>query len=391
MRALLSFFLVSPCFLLSAVMLALLCHGPARAEDGITPERILVGVSNVQDGQTGFLGRELLKGARAYFSFINDNGGIFGRKIQVIDYDDGYSQRRCISNTQKLLREAKVFLLFGYVGTPTAKAVLPLVTKENVPFFFPFTGAEFLRDMHQAPTVLNLRASYEREALAMVARLEQLGKKRLAVFFQEDAYGRTGLFGVQKALARHPSVELVAQSGYKRNTLAVNSSLIAILKARPDAVLLVGPYKPCAEFIKRAYALGLRDATFMNISFVGSKALAEELGSSGDGVLVSQVVPLPWDDTIPAVAEYQRLMLASDPLYQPGFVSLEGFLDAKLLVRLLQLAGSQPTREKLLHATRNAYDIDIGLGTNISFSPMDNQGLKRVYLTQIVNDSFEAL
>ncbi len=379
------------CSLSLLLIAALLCHSPALAEDGISSKHILVGVSNAQDGPAGFLGQELLKGAQAYFSFINDNGGVLGRKIQVVELDDGYEPTRCIDNTKKLLNESKVFLLFGYIGTPTSKAVLPLVTKANVPFFFPFTGAEFLRDVHEAPTVFNLRASYERESLKMVAHLAKAGKKRLAVFFQNDSYGRNGLYGVEQALENYPSLKLVARGCYKRNTTAVNHALIAITQAKPDAVIMVGTYKPCAAFIDRALRLGLRDVTFMNISFVGSKALAQELGSSGNGVLVSQVVPLPWDDTVPAVAEYQRMMLNADPLFQPGFVSLEGFLDAKLLVRLLQITGPDLTRDTLLHTTRNAYDIDIGLGTKISFSPLDNQGLKRVYLTRITNDSFEAL
>ncbi len=375
--------------LLVTLLFALLFHGPVRAEDGVSPNEILIGVSNVQNGPAGILGKELLKGAQGYFSYINDNGGIFGRKIQVVQLDDGYEPNACIDNTKKLLNGPKVFLLFGYVGTPTVKAVLPLVNKRAVPFFFPFTGAQFLRNVQEAPTTFNLRASYERETQAMVAHLATIGKKRLAVFFQDDSYGHNGLYGVEYALKNYPSIKLVAKSCYKRNTTAVNHALIAISKAKPDAVILVGTYKPCAAFIKRALELGLRDVTFMNISFVGSRALAEELGNAGEGVLVTQVVPLPWDETIPAVAEYRRRMLISDPLFQPGFVSLEGFLDAKLLVRLLQMTGPDLTREKLLHTARNAYDIDIGLDEKISFTPLNNQGFKQVYLTRITNSRFE--
>ena len=369
----------------------LFCQSPAHAEDGVTPDRILVGVSNVQKGQAGFLGQELLKGASAYLSHINDTGGVHGRTIQLVALNDSYDPIECIDNTKKLLDVLNVFLLFGYVGTPTTQAVLPLVNKRRIPFMFPFTGASLLRDTHKAPTVFNLRASYEQETRAMVEYLAKAGKKRLAVFFQDDSFGLNGLFGVMEHLKEFPSMKLVAKACYKRGTTAVNSALISILEAKPDAVILVGTYKPCAEFIKRAKSLGLRDAIFMNISFVGSKALAQELGDAGNGVLVTQVVPLPWDTSVSAVAEYQQLMLASDPLYQPGFVSLEGFLNAKLLVRLLQKTGPQLTRESLLHSVRNAYDINLGLGADVCFTPMDNQGQKRVYITRIANDTFETL
>jgi len=288
------------------------------------------------------------------------------------------------------LHQDKAFLLFNYVGTPTTKAVLDIVTREQVPFFFPFTGAAFLRDTANAPTVFNLRASYDMETRSLVEYLLRKGRRRIAIFYQDDSYGRAGLQGVKAALSER-NLSLVAEGVYLRNTTAVNQGLLTIRKANPEAVIMIGTYKPCAEFIKRARRLGMNDVDFLNISFVGSEALARELGSDGEGVIVSQVVPLPWNVDIAGVRDYQQALKRSFPDDQPGFVSLEGYLNARLLVEILRRSGDPMTRRSVIEAAENLNDVDIGLGEPVSFSALDHQGLDKVYLTRITGGKFVSL
>ncbi len=376
--------------LLLCMLAFVFCAAGARAENEQTDNAILIGIANVQDGPAQFLGVELNRGARACFNAVNESGGIAGRHLTIMSLNDGYEPDRCIEATRRLLHQDKAFLLFNYVGTPTTKAVLDIVTREQVPFFFPFTGAAFLRDTANAPTVFNLRASYDMETRSLVEYLLRKGRRRIAIFYQDDSYGRAGLQGVKAALSER-NLSLVAEGVYLRNTTAVNQGLLTIRKANPEAVIMIGTYKPCAEFIKRARRLGMNDVDFLNISFVGSEALARELGSDGEGVIVSQVVPLPWNVDIAGVRDYQQALKRSFPDDQPGFVSLEGYLNARLLVEILRRSGDPMTRRSVIEAAENLNDVDIGLGEPVSFSALDHQGLDKVYLTRITGGKFVSL
>ncbi len=377
------------------LLLALLAWSFAWAavssgETAASGERILIGISNVQAGPAQFLGVELSRGAMAWFRHVNDNGGVYGRMIHVVQYNDGYEPVRCIENTQRLLDKDKVFALFGYVGTPTSKAVSPMVRQAQVPFFFPFTGAGFLRDVKVAPTVFNLRASYDMETEAMVDHLVSQGKTRVGVFYQDDSYGRAGLAGVVKAMEKR-GLKPAARGAYKRNTTAVNRGLVVMKRANPQAVIIIGTYKPAAEFIKRARKLRMGSMDFLNISFVGGEALARELGPEGDGVIVSQVMPPPLDASLPAVAEYQQLLRRYYPGVAPSFISLEGFLDAKALVEALNRVGPELTRERLLRVTNDLRNYDPGIHETVNFAPFDHQGLDKVFLTVIRGGEFQLL
>lgn len=370
-----------------AVLFGMLATTSAHAVDGVTDNEVVIGISNAQEGPARLLGTELSRGAAACFRQVEARGGIFGRSVVVVQYDDGYEPEQCLFNTKKLLNEGKVFALFGYVGTPTSKAVLPLVTRQRVPFFFPFTGAGFLRDVSIAPTVFNLRGTYDMETQAMVDYLSKQGKKRIAIFYQDDSFGRAGLAGAQRALKKQ-NMNLVAEGTYPRNTTAVNRGLLAILKAQPEAVIMIGVYQPCAEFIKRARKLGLNNTTFLNISFVGSNALAAALGPDGDGVLVTQVVPFPWNTKIPAVRTYQAAMRQEDPAFQPSFVTFEGYLDAMLLVEILRRSGRDLTRERAIRAAEDLESLDLVLDSEVGFTAFNHQGLKKVYMSMIKNGGF---
>jgi ABC-type branched-subunit amino acid transport system substrate-binding protein len=298
-------------------------------------------------------------------------------------YNDGYEPNKAIENTKRLLDDDKVFALIGEVGTPTSKAAQPIASDMGVPFIGPFTGAEFLRTPYKR-TVINVRASYYQETEAMVERLvADLGISRIAILYQDDSYGRAGLAGAQLALDRR-GMELVAEGTYKRNTVAVKRAVLAIRKGAPEAVIMIGAYKPCAEFIRVAKKVGL-DAKFLNVSFVGSKALAKELGADGEGVIVTQVVPFPEDTSNPLVASYQDALQVWSPDAEPGFVSLEGYLVGRLTVKILRELGEAVTRESFLDKVAEIGTFDLG-GVSLTYGREDNQGMDQVFLTVIQPD-----
>jgi ABC-type branched-subunit amino acid transport system substrate-binding protein len=294
-----------------------------------------------------------------------------------------------VVQTKKLIEEDQVFALIGAVGTPTAVATVPISSARNVPFIGPFTGAEFLR-ARELRNVVNIRASYGAEAEAWIKHLtEDLHFTNIAIFYQDDSFGRDGLMGVKRALDKR-GLELSAEGTFERNTRAVGSALRMLKRAEPQAVVMVGTYGPCAEFIKLAHKAGFRP-TFVNISFVGANALAKELGTAGEGVVVSQVVPFPWDTSLKVVADYQAAQRALDISLTPEFVSLEGYLSGRLAAAALQMAGPNPTRANLLRVIDDVGRFDIS-GSIITFGSKMQEAPPKVFLTVIQKDgSFKAV
>lgn len=372
-----------------ALMFACLAVDAAAAEPGVSADKIVFGQSTALGGPASALGQGMQTGIMAAFEEANRAGGIAGRKLELKSYDDGYEPDRAIDNTRKLINTDKVFALIGEVGTPTSKAAQPIATEAKVPFIGPFTGAGFLRDTSHG-NIVNYRATYGQETEAWIKHLtEDLGHKRIAILYQDDSFGRVGLAGVQKALEKR-GMSLVAEGTYKRNTTAVKSAVLKIRKANPDSVVMVGAYKPIAAFIKLAKKTGI-DATFVNISFVGSKALAEELGEDGAGVVITQVVPFPWDRSMPIVAQYQDALSAIDAEAEPGFVSLEGYLVGRLTILSLEKMGGNFSREGFMKTVADLGRFSLG-GVELAFGPNDNQGSDQVFLTVIQPDgSFRAV
>jgi len=384
----LDFRLGAACALASGA-LAVLLATPVAAEDGVTADAIVFGQAAPLAGPAAALGLGMQAGIQAAFEEANRTGGVKGRKLKLVSLDDGYEPDRAIAQTKKLIDEDKVFALIGPVGTPTSKATQPLATAAHVPFIGAFTGANFLRDP-KLDNVVNVRASYEAETEAWIAHLtEDLKIKKIAIFYQDDAFGRSGFDGVKKAMDKR-GMQLAAEGTYERNTVAIKSALLTLKRAEPEAVVMVGAYKPCAEFIKLARKTEF-NPVFVNISFVGASALARELGPDGKGVIISQVVPFPWDASLKVVADYQAALAALDRKVEPEFVSLEGYLAGRLAIAALALAGDQPTREHLLEIIRSTGKFDIG-GLVLTFSPTRNEGLDQVFLTVLQPDgSFRAI
>ncbi len=373
----------------TAAVIFSLAAGVARAEDGVTADSIRLGQVAALGGPASALGQGMRQGLLAAFDEANRAGGVKGHKIDLVSADDGYEPTKAIDEAKKLIADQKVFALVGSVGTPTSAAVQPIASEAGVPFVGAFTGAEFLREPYK-PTVVNVRASYFQETETMVEHLTQdLKAARIAIFYQDDAFGQAGLAGVKRALDKR-QMALVAEGTYERNTTAVKGALLAIRKGDPDAVIMIGAYKPCAEFIKLAHLSKLK-ATMVNISFVGSEALAKELGPAGAGVVVTQVVPFPFDPAIEVVKRYQAALKAAQPDAAPGFVSLEGYLVGRLTVEALSRIAGDITRQAFLDTIGKTGHFDLG-GLALDYGPGNNRGSSRVFLTVIQPDgSFRAV
>ena len=351
-------------------------------DPGITADHVLFGQSAAFSGPAAELGNDMRMGIQAAFNEANAVGGVYGRELKLESLNDSYESDFAASNTHTLIEKEKVFALIGAVGTPTSRAAAPVAQAGGVPFIAPFTGAEFLRDP-ELHTVMNVRASYFQETEEMVARLtEDLGVTDVAVFYQDDSYGKNGLDGATMALGRR-GLEPAVSWSYPRNTIAVKSATLRIAEADPEAVIMIGAYAPVA----RAIELMRRDIDpiFMTVSFVGSNALAEALGETHEGVYVTQVVPLPGDDTIPVVARYHAALSEYDANAEPGFVSLEGYLAGRLAIAGLSACGPDLSRECFLDSLRDAGTIDID-GMHLKYGPDDNQGSDAVFLTTIRAD-----
>jgi branched-chain amino acid transport system substrate-binding protein len=354
----------------------------AHAEPGITATTIVLGQSAALTGPAMELGNEMRAGALLYFDFVNQRGGINGRTIELRTLDDGYEPDRAVANTKRFVEKDEAFALFGYVGTPTTLASMPVFTQARVPLLGPFTGAEaFRKPLNRY--IFNVRASYFQETEDLVELLTKLNLTRIAVFYQNDAYGKAGLEGVDRAMKKR-KLEIAATGTVERNSSDVAAAVAAIGKANPQAVIQISAYKSCAAFIKAMKGAGAFPQ-YMNVSFVGAKALAQELGKDGRGVGISQVVPFPWNSGLPVVRDYQKLYLAKNGKEAYSFTSLEGFIAAKVMVEGLRRAGRDLTRERLVTALEGLSDYDVG-GFSVTYSPTDHTGSRFVELTAIGKD-----
>ncbi len=353
------------------------------AEAGVSEQRILFGQSAAFSGPAQELGRGMRLGIEAAFHEVNGAGGVNGRRLDLVSLDDAYEPEAAIANTLQLIENESIFALIGAVGTPTSRSAVPVAEARGVPYIAPFTGAAFLRDP-QRETVINLRASYNQETEEMVARLkDDLGMERIGIMYQDDSYGRAGYRGVVSAL-KDRNMEPAAIGLYTRNTLAVKTALLDLNEGSPEAVIIIGAYQPVAELISWAKHTGL-ETVFVNISFVGSNALAAELGPDGAGVFVTQVVPLPTDGSILIVASYLNALSAYSPDAVPGFVSLEGYLAGRLAIAGLEICERDVDRTCFLDSLRGAHSIDLD-GFRLGYGEQDNQGSDAVFLTVIGAD-----
>ncbi|MFZ5569619.1 MAG: ABC transporter substrate-binding protein [Thermodesulfobacteriota bacterium] len=391
-------FLSAAVLVLSAQLLwcAAACERPdgreraAGAVNGVTDSEILIGSSLALGGHAGYLGTQTLHGALAYINSVNESGGIHGRKIRLIAYDDAYDPGKCVYYTQKLIVEDKVFALFCYVGTPTTVKIIPLVAEARIPLVGMFTGANALREpFHRY--IINVRASYYQETGAAVEYMvKKLGIRRVAVFYQYDAYGFDGLKGTELALQRY-GLAPVATGTYIRGTVNVSEGLDKIIHSAAEAVVLIGTYDPCARVIIQARQRGYRPL-FYNVSFVGSDELARKLAPEDDGIIVTQVVPPPEQpetgEMLWGAKQYTLNLKRYFPEDEPSFVGLEGYLNAMVLAEGLKRSGRNLQREGFIESVESITRFDLGIDNDLNFGPADHQGLDRVYFTRLRNGKF---
>jgi branched-chain amino acid transport system substrate-binding protein len=351
---------------------------PALAQ---SDRRIVLGQSAAFSGPAAQLGIQMHAGARIFFDSLNANGGIGGRTIELRTLDDGYEPDRCKANTEKLIKD-DVFALFGYVGTPTALAALPLVNDSHMPFFGPFTGAEALRDPFSR-NVFHVRASYYDETALIVKQLTSLDLKKVAVFYQNDSYGKAGLSGVTRAL-KALNLEPVALGTVERNTVNVAQAVKDIVSKGPDAVVQISAYKSCAAFIREARKAGY-GGTFYNVSFVGTQALAEELGREALGVMVTQVMPFPFSTTTPISREYLDAVRRAGGDAKPNYSSMEGYVAAKVFAEGLKRSGGRIARDTLVAGLESLQSLDLG-GFSVSFGARSHVGSRFVDLSMLTED-----
>ncbi|MAD42247.1 MAG: amino acid-binding protein [Arcobacter sp.] len=360
-------------------------------DETFTNKNITVGASIPQTGIIKAWGDSVTAGANSYFKYTNEKNILSDKKIDFLIYDDKYEPELAIDNAEKLVFKDKAFALFGFVGTPTVKSVLPLLYDEDIPFFGAFTGASFLRNSNNKNFV-NFRSSYEEEIEAIVEHLQKdEGIERIAVFYQNDDYGEEGYISLINSLKKR-KLSLVAEGSYKRNTLSINHAFNEIKDASPQAIVMVGAYKTNSLFIKKAKENeNLKDTIFCNLSFGDANEMIKELKkqkTNTNNLLFSQVVPNYTNTNIPAIKEYQTLMKKYYPNQELGFISLEAFLSAKVLVNAIKRIKGDITREKLLSSLKNTPHNTLE-GFNLKFK--NTQLLNKIYLFHYKNSTFEKI
>ena len=365
-------------FSLTAGSVALAGFNIATAQ---SEAKIVLGQSAAFTGPAAQLGIQFYQGAKVYFDQLNAQGGVGKRLIEIRNLDDGYEPDRCAENTRKLIAD-DVFALFGYIGTPTSLAALPLATKDKVPFIAPFTGAMALREPFNK-YAFHVRASYNDETGLIVKQLTSLGLKKIAVFYQNDAYGKAGLDGTTLALTA-AGLKPVAQATVERNSVEVTKAVQALVAAAPDAVVQISAYKSCAAFIREARKAGY-GGTFYNVSFVGTQALADALGKEGAGVVVSQVMPSPYNAARAIAREFADAVKVAGKDAQVNFSSMEGYVAARVFAEGLKRAGAKPSRESLITGLEAIGSQSIG-GFSVSFGPGDHVASSFVELSMLTGD-----
>jgi ABC-type branched-subunit amino acid transport system substrate-binding protein len=355
-------------------------HG--QSVPGVSESEILIGSCSALEGPSHFLGVETVTGAKAYFNLINDEGGVNGRKLKLISADDSYDPAKTQACFDHLMSE-KVFALGFFVGTPTAVKYVPMADSAKIPLVGLFTGAQTLY-VPLRHWIVNVRASYFDETREQVDGLwKTLGYKKIGVIYPEDAFGTTVLEGVKAAL-KERGVEPAAVASYQRQTAQVGGAIDTVRAANPDAVVVVGPANTVAPILKQAHAKGWKPL-FLTVSFVGTDELISEAGPDAEGVVITQVVPPYYMTEFKSVALYRRALGKYFPSEQPNFVSLEGFVDAMVLVEGLKRAGKDLTREGLIHAIESIHDHDLGLGPQLklNYSAKEHKGFDHVLPTVV--------
>jgi ABC-type branched-subunit amino acid transport system substrate-binding protein len=357
---------------------------------GISDDAILIGSSSALTGHASFLGSQYTLGSKVWFNEVNAAGGIHGRRLDFLTYDDAYEPDKTVANSRRLITEDRVFMLFDYVGTPTSVQIIEMVHDEDIPAFGFLTGAETLRTPFR-PDVFHVRASYYHEAEGAIAYfVDHLGFEKIAVMYQDDAFGLAVLAGVQLSM-RKRDLEIIASDSFTRGSLELDRPVDTISNSGADAVILVGTYSPLAKFIKGVHDAGHRPY-FHTVSFVGSRAFGRAILEEGvdrsqfHRIIVTQVVPSPYSEDLETVREYQEQLAQHVPEETPNFVSLEGYINARALTRILSETGRNLSRETMKQTIEGMSRIDVGIGMPLTFGLFDHSGLDDIFYSRLGED-----
>ena len=379
--------------LIFIITLIAVCTAPAFAAEEKKPQPIILGISTALSGPSQFLGIGIKTGIDTYFDRINEEGGVYGRQIKFIALDDGYVPEAAMRNMNILIDQENVLAVLGNMGTPTAAVTVPIATEKKTLLFAPGTGAELVRQRPPNRYVINYRASYAQETAVMVKGILEAGilPHEIAIFTQNDSFGEDGYRGIIKGLeaAGYDQGHLLPHGRYERNTVNVEQGLLTILEApvKPKVIIMVGTYGACAKLI-RIMKRVLSDTIYVNVSFVASAALKNALGPDGEGVIITQVVP-HYDSNLPLTREYLKDLMTYNPEAEPDFLSLEGYIIARIFIEGLKRAGPDVNKETIIDAILSIKNLDIGIGTPINYTVDNYQGSQKVWPTVIHNGKFE--
>ena len=353
----------------------------AATAPGVTADAIVFGQSACFSGPNERLGLDYRAGLLAAFEERNAAGGVRGRQLKLVSFDDGYEPETAAANAERFAAENAVLAVAGGVGTPTAARIAPVLRSAGIPFVGHVTGADFLHDAERFPNVVNLRASYFDEVRVLVESIvADRGLKRLGIIYQDDAFGRSVMRSYLAALKDH-DIPLLAKTTYSRNTHAVHASLFGLAKADLEAILLVGPYAANAEITNLANSLG-HDYTLANLSFSLSYELRRRVEAPSDRILLTEVVPSPHDPENALAASYRR---AAETHAQPGEavlneVALEGYLLGRYLAAVLDRIDGDVTRSAFMAQALPSEPVLID-DWPVAFTPGSNTGSTYVRLT----------
>jgi ABC-type branched-subunit amino acid transport system substrate-binding protein len=393
--------------LVLATIVSVLLSSPAREVDraverilspppvrGVTGDEVVLGMASPFSGANRDLGRAIKAGVETAFAEVNAAGGVHGRRLRLVTVDDGYEPSRTGPAMRRLVESEQVFAVVGNVGTPTAAVSVPYCLEQKVVFLGALSGGELLRRSPPDRYVFNFRPSYAEETAAAVRYLvdgRRIAPARVAVFAQQDGFGDSGWLGASGELARRGvDPARILRVGYRRNTAEV-AEAVATLKGRArevDAVVMVATYKAAAAFIRALRDAGVR-VPVTNVSPVDANALGEELSGAGrrytEGVVVTQVVPPP-ASSAPALARFRDALEQHGGGERPGFLALEGWIVGHLLAEGILRAGADLDPERLVGGLESIRDLDLGVGTVLSFGPQDHQASHKVWGTMLQPD-----
>lgn len=356
-------------------------------------ETIKIGMTTAITGPAAQLGLNMRIGIEAYFDIVNKQGGVAGKKLELIVLDDGYEPERAAANMRQLIDQDQVLAVMGNVGTPTANVTAPIAENKKTLLFGAYSGGDILRPTPANRYIINYRPSYVEETTEMVKELLQAGIKpaEIAFFTQRDGYGDAGYEGAIKALHQSgfDNTDQLVHGRYTRNTLNVEDAVASILDSpiTPKAVIMAGLSAPSAKFIQLLQK-ELPNVIFLNLSFVGITSFKEALGDVNN-VIVMQVVP-SLQSNLSIVQEYLSSLRKINIKLEPNAVSLEGFIIAKIFHQGLLNVEGEITKESIIDGIESLRDIDIGLGINIYFDKTEHQAIHEVWITHFENGTTSA-